>query len=814
LGLTGKSAGVRQKAIFAALVCFSFLPLLSTSAQPAQNQSSLTVSFVLRKGRLAVNRDHASFVFSDTFKSRIAQSPAQTEKELTQAKRLILDDLDRVFLQTSQIYWYSLPDDEKAHDRDGELNDELSNRIRTFSANDWTITKTTFATWAAANSQRDGLGVAFSQLFGDTTFNNNLDDTALIFFSTDDDTGLPNYDADAGTARFQIGDPVSGWDSQDFHVCFPLSLTDNCSAGEDQTGESTRVRHELKGLSTRLWSPRIIRGNIGEYYAGKGFLPTVNLGGARENSKWINIQISPRIGRILLPTGIDYATTAKILYLLLPDGDFRFFIKSKTSLIQTQQISIPSTDPNKPPQLINLAYVDFLTLGAGRKIGDEPLLNQFKLQAQQAQLSQLGFVLGQRVSGGNPERAGKSYLDFDVAKLAPADSASAEKAPTSPGAAGPSVDQGFVDHREQEPELQTPPVPKTAKVKQQSQQTIQPPPRELRNYLGGGFDYRPGQGVRPFVIYQRQKLGPGNLALQVGDQQQALGSITYFADFAFFGERIVGGRLFRRLSLQFTGSSDFEAKRIFNAVDTDERRTGGKVRAELELFRDLHDQLLRIFVEGQHATVDLSRDGKSVAKANLNTIDVGAYYLLQADESHYPRLVRLEPRLRFGLGLANTEPNYVAFTCSGNFHKKLPRLLEADITGRLEQDSTRTPLFEQASFGGPDVNRGFRRDDAIGRSLWSLQNELWLPIPGTGGASAGPQMFLRRNVRLAPFADLSGIYQTTGAPAGFRAAPGFGLRVIYNLVVMKIDWAYGIGDGASARGHGRFSFGVSFNRSL
>src|SRR5205085_11045806 len=111
------------------------VPLLTFSSAPAQasqNQSTLTVSFVLKRGRLAVDRDRSSFVFSDTFKTRITESPGRVDAELAKAKRLILDDLDKLFLQTSQMYWYALPDDEKALDADGKLDDDLTKQIRAF----------------------------------------------------------------------------------------------------------------------------------------------------------------------------------------------------------------------------------------------------------------------------------------------------------------------------------------------------------------------------------------------------------------------------------------------------------------------------------------------------------------------------------------------------------------------------------------------------------------------------------------------------------------------------------------------------------
>ncbi len=799
------------------IVCALFLIALAGmalafpySVRAQANQSTLTVFFVLKNGRLAVDKERSSPAFSGIFKSRLTDSPSRLESELRKARRLLLEDLDGVLARTTQLYWYSLSDEEKARDADGALNDDLTKQIRSFSSNDWAAVKSRFADWAVANPNRFQMQQTLSVLFADPAFSNDLENSPLLFFAQDDETGLLNYDADSGTARFQIGDPIRGWDSEDYHVCFPLDISSHCSTGDDPPNDAKQVRGELASLSSRLWRPNSIRAQLEEYYAGKGFVPTVALSGAGEDPKWINVQKSPRIGRILLPGGVKDSTIAKILYLLLPDKDFRFFVNSKTSLVQTQTITIPSADPNKPPQVTTLTFVDFLTLGAGRKIGDEPLLNQYKLQAQQVQLSQLGFILSQNTAGGNPERVGKSYLDLDVAKLSTEESASAEKPRSAPEQAGVDTEKGFVDAREQKPELQTALVPTTGPMSNQPVKVDKPTPRERLNYLGGGFDYKPDQGVRPFILYQRQRFGPGNLALQIGGQGEALGSLSYTADFALFGKKLLGGRFFRRLTLQLTGSSDFQAKRLFAGVKTDERRTGGFGRADLEVFRDRSGHLLRLSLEARRMTVELKGDD-TTAKQNLTTLDFGGYYLFQGDELNYPRLLRLEPRLRLGLGLAG-EPSYRTFQVSGNFHQKLPHLLEADVTGLFEKDSANTPLFEQASFGGPDINRGFRRDDAIGRILWSLQNELWLPVPGTRSATDGPIFFLRRSVRLAPFIDLSSVNETTSSQSGFRAAPGMGVRVIYNLAVLKFDWAYGLGDGGTGRGHGRFSFSVTFNR--
>src|SRR6266404_1714442 len=796
------------------LFSLSFVCLVGTvcRAQGPKNQSQLAVSFAVRKGKLSIDRGLTKpFTRSATFDNLIADTPAKAEAETKRINLVLLDDLDKVLAKNAQIYWYALSNDEKTLDANGQLMDDATTRLRTYTGS-WADYKGVFTAWASAGPNRFGLQQALSALFSDSSFADNLANTALILFDLDDTTGLPNYDADSGTAHLQVGDPVKSWaQKSDYVICLPLDINDHCTAGETAP-ESDRVRKVLGSLPNHLWRPIAIKASIEDYYAQKGDLPTVNLSGAADDPKWINIQRSPRLGRILLPAAdVDDGTIARILYLLLPDKDFRFFVRSKASLIQTQTITIPSTTEGQPAKEIKFKFVDYLSLGEHRTIGNEPFLNQFQLQNQQLQLSQIGFIVSQRPAGGRPERDGKSYLDLDVLKMASAGSASSEKPDSAPRSAGATTSKGFVDSRPQKPELQNAPLPTSPSVPDKPPLS-QTAPRERNNYLGGGFDYRPGQGVRPLAFYQRSHVGPGNLALEVGSQGSGLGSLSYVADFALFGNNFLGGKFFRRLSVQFTGSTDFESNRLFSGIKTDERRTGGLAQADLELFRDLHGHMLRLSLAGRRTTVELLQNDKTVGKQNLTVVDLGGFYLFQGDQLHYPRSLRVEPRVRLGVRLGASEPRFLALSLAANFHQKLTGLMEADINGHLEKDSLHTPVYEQASFGGAEVVRGFRRDDAIGRSLWSLQNELWLPVPGTRGATDGPAFFLRRNVRLAGFADVGGVYSTTGSKPGIRFGPGVGARVIYNLVVLKIDWAYGLGDAATGRSHGRFYFGVSFNR--
>jgi hypothetical protein len=262
--------------------------------------------------------------------------------------------------------------------------------------------------------------------------------------------------------------------------------------------------------------------------------------------------------------------------------------------------------------------------------------------------------------------------------------------------------------------------------------------------------------------------------------------------------------------VQLTVSSDLEANRNLNGSLTDERRHLSIARLEFEPFRDWSGSLLRFFAEGRRATVIL-QDVQPEIKQNLSTLELGSLYLFESREVENPRRIRLEPKLRMGLGLAVGEPRFNKWLATGNFHQMLPSRLEADISGRFELASRATPRFELPSLGGAEVIRGFRRDDGLGRKLWSVQSELWIPLPVGDETSQGFKAMLREKVKLAPFVDVAGLYEAVNTTSGLRKSTGLGLRFIYNPIIFKIDYGYGFGPAATGGSRGKFHFSVGSN---
>ena len=758
-----------------ALLCLGAGSARAGAPQQPIDDSRLAIAVAVKNGHLSVDRVKSSFTPSSRFNSRASLTGVE-------AAKVIYDDLDRAFAQLAGLYWYALSDDEKTLDGNGKLNDAATSQVRAFTG-DWKAFGDLFNRWAASGPNRFPLQMVFSGVgvLQDVT---NFDQTTAVIFDDPD-----SRDFDAGTLSFRVADPVGDWITDtSYQIAFA-----NAAAGAKLIATPAKIAGILRPLRGKLWRPSDVRGRIDDFYAGRGFQSSETLSRAGENPKRVVILESLRSARLVVPVSADNSLD-QILYLLLTDTEFRQFIRNRTKILNDSLTTAGGSD---------FRAIDYVT-SLGRAPGNEPYVNLFRLQIAGQQLGLLGFAITQTPSGARQQLNGITYVDLQVARTA-ADSPTPKAAAAAPLLAS---SDGVINPNLQEGARQTPFVPAspgpTTKTAGGGNGSTDGP---RKNYLGGGFVYTPAQGVKLIGIYQRSQIFSDNdsFSVKAGGQQSALGGLNYFADYVGFGS------LHRRLSLQFTGSSDFFAKRIFNHAETDERRTGGLARAELELFRDLAGNLLRLSAEGRHTTVELTRSSNTVTKQNLTTLEIGGLYLFDHSAAEWPRTVRIEPRVRIGLGLANGEPSYTRMIISGNFHQKLPNLVEIDLSGRLETATEQTPIFEVPSLGGAESVRGFRADDALARRLWSLQSELWLPVPGSNDPTGGVSRFLRRNIRLAGFIDLGGAYSTRDSVSGLRMGPGVGLRLIYNPVVLKLDWAYGIGDGSIGNGRGRFYMSVSTN---
>lgn len=313
------------------------------------------------------------------------------------------------------------------------------------------------------------------------------------------------------------------------------------------------------------------------------------------------------------------------------------------------------------------------------------------------------------------------------------------------------------------------------------------PPRFLpqprtRHTIRLGGSYQPGPGARLLLFYRYAGFRSGSVPVTAGWSEELFGSLGYTH------EMDLGIWPARRLSLSVTAFSDFAPDRLLNAVETDERRSGGRLRAELALTSERGYRLL--YAEAQQARVHLARADTANVFRDLSTLDLGARYIRTGPLRVPIPTLLLEARLRSGWQYDRDE-GFVRLRGGGRGYRGLGAGWGAVVEGQTQWTSAATPVFEQASLGGISSVRGYRTDTAVGRILWTLQNELWAPVPGTAQTTEGLGGVLRQHVRLAAFFDVGGIAQATTPQANdVRTGLGVGLRLLLGSITLRVDWGH------------------------
>jgi hypothetical protein len=738
---------------------------VACQAGMGMDASSLCVALRVDKGRLQADP------IQSVFKQSAAFAPPRLKMRVADARRQMIQDLNALLAKLPAVFWFGLTTAEVDQEAAGGLTDAKTRGLRTFTGA-WPQFLTAYAAWQAENPMRKGIGDLVSSLFSQSQGPNS--DWGPLFLGDDPDPPAPPVlEAGKGIARFTVADPIGSWTSNEYEVTTDPSIMSRAT-----------LLSVLKPLEGTLWRPSAIRSRVTSYLTSRGYSSAVEVSTASTSPKFVRLQPGKRIAHILFsPPSMDHTDLDRGAYFVLEDAQFREYIRKGDSVIKEIDV---------PPKMQQVALAD---LGVA---GKEPVFNTLQFQTNQSALGALGLKLS------TIQREDPSTIDLLLEKQS--DNESGDKARSAPAPVNISP-EGVVRAPSGGP---PPAVTAGSKPDAPVEKQNVPKPKNLKNWIGGGFEYLPGQGVRPLFVYQRtQLIGPSSLSVQSGtvnDKPVAFGN--FFVDFFKFP------LLKRRLSFQTSGSTDVNLNRQFYMVKADERRTGGFARAEVEWFRNKRGNLLKTSVEGRRATVELQPKESATQKFNLTTLDLSGTWLMDMYTGAHPVTMHVDPVVRWGLGLSATEPRYTRFGITGGYHQQMIGPTELDLTISGSVASEDTPLYELPSFGGEQSVRGFRRDDILARRLWAVQPEVWTPVPGVGNAVDGAGQFLRQNVRLAFFTDFGGVSHTLGPFNGVKAGPGVGLRIRYGAAVLKLDWAKGIGDAYSSSDWGRFYFSVVTTRAF
>lgn len=590
-------------------------------------------------------------------------------------------------------------------------------------------------------------------------------DAPLLF-----DPAVDLFDAESGEVVFRVPAP---FDSATAAIRIPTL------APAREQSRIRALRKWLRGLDGTTFLRQAIAARITAFYLGMGLEPEISIS-FDPPAPSITILEGSRVAALAFPYGLpgtngvtDWRKTAVALYSVLPDAVFRHGYLNNRPAIQRRMTA-------------SAAPVLDLHADLGIDPQDLPYASRRQIPIEQFLLQQNGFSLTAtgtsrhllNIAGpdGMPVTAEFSLLNLRLAEIgqpsqpAPAKPVESADANSKACCAGNST-----------------------------------PARTKARLLGIGGEYLPGQGIRALTLVQQSALpvplmdAALSLRAGFGGGSAALASAGFSADFIAFD------RLRHRLSFAIQGGQDSMANRFLSGRAVEEYRRGAMARAEFEWFRDRGGHLLKLFAEGHRRTVTLTSPASGGGKQNLTTITLGAVHLYQSGESPLPWLVRLEPSLEFAAAGEN-QPRFHCGRLAARLEHTLPDRLALVFAGQYEDASAATPEFELPSLGGAASVRGFRQDDALGQRLWTLQSELWTPLPAFNDVD-----FVRDNLRLAAFFDVGNAYRLRVVNPAFRKGTGLGLRVTYGPVVLKADLARGFGQSATHSRRIQFYFGTTIN---
>jgi hypothetical protein len=648
------------------------------------------------------------------------------------------------------------------NETDGALTDPLTVAVRNFTGT-WAAYTMAYMNWMNTNSNRNDLGSLFdvSPLF------TGLVQPDRVLASLDVDANQP--DAGTGILTFSVLDP---FDSATVTIHLPGMV-----AARSQE-RLKQLRRELQPLDGKLWSATGISSTLSPFYSNLMLMPTIMV---LPLSGSIDIVEGARLAGVEFTAGVADRDIDSILWNVLTFDEFRIAMRTRNAWVGGRAVA-------------------FDTLG--HAAGDQPYVVQYLLQEEQLLVSQQGYQFTLQPSTKvNTGDTTSQFFDLRVDKASDASSSSAN-------AAKPKANAEIIDAKGLSRENGQP--PKSETVGQGVTDSDQSTAKDKTRRIGLTATYRPGQAISVAPLFQISRLSfpleNGTLSAQGGGPNGNRWSGNYFADFLGFE------RVHQRVSLRLNGSQELNLQRFLNGKKMDEVQTGGLGNVEWEPFRDWSGNLLRFHFEANRSTVQLSTNTATISKQNLTTAEVGALYYFRSQESDHPQQTSFAPKVVMGLGASMSETTFAHFTLIGQHHRAL-QVWEYNLAGRFEQATSSTPIFEQPSFGGADVVRGFRADDAIGRRLWSLQTELLHPIPGLDSSAITNDMLrsLVRGLRIAALYDAGGIFDTTASQQGLRSGAGAGLHVDMGLAVLKLDWAYGFGNAATSGSRGKFYFGITLN---
>ena len=504
--------------------------------------------------------------------------------------------------------------------------------------------------------------------------------------------------------------------------------------------------------------------------------------------------IPTRLTRIIIKTK-NKADVHKVLYQLLPAEYYKIAAK----------IPVDSL-----PKFNNVDYIFSLFDQVDGKLSKLPRIQTDVLQISLIQLGKLNYSLGQLSKSDFvdvPNLDKNPYSEMYISQI------EVDTSSVTPPKRIPSTNEDGViaandlpsDHSSFDNERIDPKAKK--------------PEKPNNTDLGVGFNQSFGDGNDVYLNFQHTAKDASSFSVQTGFTFNENGikngglfiSGSYFKDYLFFDA------LNKKLSLQITGQSTYTTNRVLEGIEAKERRTGGKVRLQLDWFRDADGHQLTTYLSLQSQKLNL-RDfqEKSISETTLSFLEIGKIWFLGKASAHRTNYLIVEPEIKLGFAQnsGNGEiVNYLVSNLRLNWQRRWPRGFAFSFGGYWQHGSKLTPLVEQPALN-TSTNRGFRQDDIISNKLIGLQPEIWLPLTGSDKNNGGFNDYLFKKVRLALFTDATWYSRGQDKGDDLLLSPGLGLRFIEFPAQVNFDWAWGIAPQNLNAGKSRFSISLTLKSPI
>ncbi|HEY4940711.1 MAG TPA: ShlB/FhaC/HecB family hemolysin secretion/activation protein [Rhizomicrobium sp.] len=749
-----------------------FAVVLGLSPALADDQPHLLVQFRIVNGRFAVDPNHTTLDLSDPAKAGYALSHEEIRVQL-------IDKLDSLLANGAQVLSLA-----GATCPDPPSKDDICN----FSSKSWEDAQAAFATWAGIHKPEIVAPTAYlSDIFGnefvgaaDTNgpkLQTLIDPTP---FQLDDSSDVVDY----GKLNFTyLQGPIQDGQIAACDRAGPgCIVTFGANAGAFDHHITARVlAQSLKPLRGEIWDIQRIYRQLGDLLALTGIQSTLDtkdsdgdvarfasVHSGDENT--VVIDGPPRLSviAVALGPGDDDTTLKKILFLLLPEREYRKVVSNFAAWVTTRQETL---ETGKPIQFRELRFPERGAPDCANPGGRlcVPYINHRDLNVRLASLTALGYQAA-LWPDTNTHYDGYSDTKWARLRIVPADDSDA-KADQS-AAAGP-------------PAAAATPAPAKAAADNHLLKYDQP-----RHFLSIGGGMQTNQPATFFVEYrQNELLGDDAVTIHLGWHSKSIISGNYTKDFLDFAG------LGRRLAVTLTGDSDNNVSVPVGTERADERRTGGGVTLALDLFRDLDRHSLQLNGSFSYQEVALDPVAGATppvtpATEQISSVVLGATYKWQGDDTINLPDIDFEPAVTTAWGSGATRP-YWKTSARGVVHDKFENFFEYDLRAGLDWASAQTPQTELPRFGGEETLRGLKLNAAAGTFVWYAQNELWVPLRFIDRLAPEVDGMFRNALKLAVFVDVGGASNNLQGLAPFSAGAGLGLRYsLQDQATLRLDWAH------------------------